>query len=511
MTASPAGRSRDGDPPADRPTDRTHVSGSPERTDVVTCFLRHRAEVLLVRRSRRVGSYRGRWGAVAGHVETEDPLQDARREVEEETGLGDALTLARRGEAFAVDDRDTGRRWRVHPFLFDVARRDAVLDWEAVEGVWVPPTAILERPCVPRLWTSYARVAPTLETVRADREHGSAYLSLRALEVLRDRAAATAAGVDVPGVLAPGVGVAGAAAPDDARPAGDGRAGAPAGGGVAEREGDALRALARALRDAQPAMTALRNRIDRAMSAASTARASVDGAVGEVPGADRAGPLAVAAAAQDVLEGALRAEDAVAAEAAGLVAGRRVLTLSLSGTLAQALLAAAPAPAFVAVAESRPGGEGRMLAERLAARGIDVALVPDAAMAWALERFGLDLVAVGADTVLPGGDVVNKVGTQVAALAARQRGTPFVAVAARDKIAPEGSRWEASAAAEGDGAVDGGAPHGEPAASALWRSPLFERTPAALVHALVTETGVLDAAGVRAAATEHARAGGWDR
>ena len=39
-----------------------------ETRPVVTCFLRSEAEVLLLRRSDAVGSYRGQWGGVAGHV-----------------------------------------------------------------------------------------------------------------------------------------------------------------------------------------------------------------------------------------------------------------------------------------------------------------------------------------------------------------------------------------------------------------------------------------------------------
>jgi len=35
---------------------------------VVTCFLRNDGEVLLLCRSDAVGSYRGQWGGVAGHV-----------------------------------------------------------------------------------------------------------------------------------------------------------------------------------------------------------------------------------------------------------------------------------------------------------------------------------------------------------------------------------------------------------------------------------------------------------
>jgi translation initiation factor 2B subunit (eIF-2B alpha/beta/delta family) len=447
-------------------------------TEVVTCFLRHRADVLLVRRSARVGSYRGRWGAVAGHVETDEPLEDAWREIEEETGLQDAATLVKRGEPFAFEDRGEGRSWRVHPFLFDVSSRDARLDWEAVEGAWVPPTAILERDCVPRLWTSYARVAPTLEDVRDDREHGSAYLSLRALEVLRDRAAALEAGAELPGT---GAGSAATAAASTRR-------------GWIE--------LAGALVAGQPAMTALLNRVDEVMSAA------LEGPAPSAPDGARL-ERRMAATAQAVLHEALAAEDGVAAAAARRVAGRSVLTLSLSGTVLQALLTAVPPPRRVVVCESRPGGEGQTLARRLAERGIEAAVVPDAAVAWALERFAAELLLVGADTVLPDGAVVNKVGTRPAALAAHAAGVPVMAAAARAKIAAEGRVWTGEGEevsvpeARPDVTVAGDGP------TAAWQSPLFERTPAELVDAIVTEAGAFGPAEVRAVAARHAARRSW--
>ena len=79
-------------------------------TPVVTCFLRHRGEVLLLRRSAKVGSYRGRWGAVAGHVEGNDPDGSALREIAEETGLRDGVSLSERGEPFPVEDLELGKR-----------------------------------------------------------------------------------------------------------------------------------------------------------------------------------------------------------------------------------------------------------------------------------------------------------------------------------------------------------------------------------------------------------------
>jgi len=170
-----------------RPSRPEHESDELEVTPVVTCFLRAGGDVLLLRRSGEVGSYRGRWGAVAGYAEG-DPAAAARREIEEETGLGSAVEPVRRGEPFEVVDRDLGKRWIVHPYLFDCSTREVTLDRESVECAWVPPTEILRRDVVPELWTSWRRVAPDEETVAADREHGSAWISLRALEVLRDRA-----------------------------------------------------------------------------------------------------------------------------------------------------------------------------------------------------------------------------------------------------------------------------------------------------------------------------------
>ncbi len=447
----------------------------------MTCFLRHAGEVLLVRRSGEVGSYRGRWGAISGFVE-DDPLAQARREIREETGLVDGVELAREGDPFAF--RDDDHAWAVHPFLFDAPSRDVRLDWEAVEGVWVRPGEILRRRCVPRLWTSYERVAPSLQSLRDDRRHGAAYLTLRALETLRDRADAAAAAT---------------------------RTGAS---GDARAE---LTDLARALRTARPAMTPLRTRVDEAMTRA-LARPEPAGGFAE----------AVAEAAHATLRDAVGAQRRAAACAAERAAGRRVLTLSRSATVMQALLAARPAPACVVVAVSEPGGEGAGVAAELAAAGLSVVLVPDAALAWAAERERVDLVALGADTILADGSVVNKVGTRLAALVGRERGAEVLVAASSDKIAGgpgRGGRGDEEANGSGDATSGGGAARSEGVAlhgawsetvetradgGAARLEPTFERVAAALIDAVACERGVLDAAGVAEVAAEHARAARWD-
>ena len=141
-----------------------------DETDVVTCVLRHGGAVLLLRRSEDVGSYAGRWGAVAGHAEG-DPDAAARAEIREEAGLDPgAVTLVRRGDPFPVTDADLGTRWVVHPYLFDCPGRAVETNWETAEHAWIAPTAILHRETVPELWTSYDRVRPGVAAVAEDRE-----------------------------------------------------------------------------------------------------------------------------------------------------------------------------------------------------------------------------------------------------------------------------------------------------------------------------------------------------
>ena len=345
-----------------------------DQAAVVTCFLRNRGEVLLLHRADDAETYPGRWGAVTGYVEDDDPAGTARMEIREETGLGEAdVDPVRAGEPFAVRDDSLGREWRIHPFLFEAATRGVTLDGESTAAEWASPTAILRRETVPDLWRSYDRVAPTVDGVADDREHGSAYLSVRALEVLRDAA------------------------------------------GAAAVRGDPMAAVvevAEALLDARPSMAALGNRVNRAMAAADS-------------------PADVEAAAIEGIQRAHAADDAAAAEAATLIDGGTALTLSRSGTVLTALREGASA---AIVAESRPAREGVGVAETLAEAGLDVTVCTDAAVAHHLAERDVDAVVVGADSVLPDGRVVNKTGTRMAALAAAREGVPCYVVAASDKV-----------------------------------------------------------------------------
>jgi 8-oxo-dGTP pyrophosphatase MutT (NUDIX family) len=120
---------------------------------VVTAFIRHGGRVLLLRRSRRVGTYSGRWAAVSGYLESQTPLAQALREVAEETGIEPAdLRLVSAGRPLEVVDSALCRVWSVHPFLFEAEAAPQVrLDWEHDDYRWVRPSEVELLQTVPRL------------------------------------------------------------------------------------------------------------------------------------------------------------------------------------------------------------------------------------------------------------------------------------------------------------------------------------------------------------------------
>lgn len=130
----------------------------PRRRQVVTAFLRHAGRVLLVRRSAEVGTYRGRWSAISGYLES-TPLAQAYTEIAEETGLGrEDVRLRAHAPPLEVFDEALGTLWAVHPFLFDVLNPEAIrLDWENTQMEWVAPADLERYETVPALAEALAR------------------------------------------------------------------------------------------------------------------------------------------------------------------------------------------------------------------------------------------------------------------------------------------------------------------------------------------------------------------
>lgn len=76
--------------------------------------------------------------------------------------------------------------------------------------------------------------------------------------------------------------------------------------------------------------------------------------------------------------------------------------------------------------ETRPRLQGaKLTAWELFHEGISCQIQADGAAAWMMAQGMVDAVVVGADRVAANGDVANKIGTYMVALAAREHGIPF--------------------------------------------------------------------------------------
>ena len=117
---------------------------------MVTCFLECEGRILILRRSQKVGSFRGRWAGVSGYVDSSADEQTL-IEIEEETGLrAEDVQLVRKGNVLTAEDE--GIRWVVHPYLFRIGKKHKVrLDWEHCESRWIDPEDIDDYQTVPLL------------------------------------------------------------------------------------------------------------------------------------------------------------------------------------------------------------------------------------------------------------------------------------------------------------------------------------------------------------------------
>jgi methylthioribose-1-phosphate isomerase len=82
-------------------------------------------------------------------------------------------------------------------------------------------------------------------------------------------------------------------------------------------------------------------------------------------------------------------------------------------------------PIHVWVDETRPRNQGALTAWELGSHGISHAYVTDNAGGHLMQRGEVDMVIVGTDRTTATGDVCNKIGTYLKALAAKDNGVPF--------------------------------------------------------------------------------------
>ena len=256
-------------------------------------------------------------------------------------------------------------------------------------------------------------------------------------------------------------------------------------------------------------------------------------------------PVAQRAAAAYARAGQIADEDVAINRAIGahglevirkIAAGKKpgepvnILTHCNAGWLATVDYGTATAPIYLAVEagipvhvyvdETRPRNQGAHLtAWEMAGHGIPHTLIVDNAGGHLMQHGMVDMVVVGTDRTTANGDVCNKIGTYLKALAAKDNGVPFYVALPSPTIdwtvkdgvkeipIEERSGDEVSLVwgRDHDGAIRQVriSPDATPAGN-----PAFDVTPARLVTGLITERGVAQASpeGLRGLFPERARA-----
>ena len=176
------------------------------------------------------------------------------------------------------------------------------------------------------------------------------------------------------------------------------------------------------------------------------------------------------------------AERAAVHAARHIGSGKTLITHSLSSTVVAVFRILAGQRVRAILTESRPLNEGYRLAAILSELGVPTRLITDAQMGLAMAD--ADAALVGADSLLPDGSLVNKAGTYLLALAARDGGVHLYVCCESFKLRTE--RMPPLELERMDPA-ELGAP---PLAGVQIDNGYFDITPARLISAWFDETGM---------------------
>ncbi len=154
-------------------------------------------------------------------------------------------------------------------------------------------------------------------------------------------------------------------------------------------------------------------------------------------------------------------------------------------------------PLHVWVDETRPRNQGMLTAWELAQHGVPHTVIADNAGGHLMQRGQVDLCIVGTDRTTRNGDVCNKIGTYLKALAAHDNRVPFYAavpsssidwtVGEPDEIPIEERSGDEVRFLRGTQIVPSASPVANPA---------FDVTPRRLVTGLITERGIASPPGL---------------
>lgn len=139
----------------------------------------------------------------------------------------------------------------------------------------------------------------------------------------------------------------------------------------------------------------------------------------------------------------------------------------------------------VVLTETRPLYQGRRTAKELSEAGIGATMIVDSAVRSFMR--GISKVLVGADAITSEGNVINKVGTSLIALAAQEARVPFYVASELLKFDPQTIHGDYEA-------IEERSPQevwANPPEGLMIRNPAFDVTRRDYIHGLICEDGVI--------------------
>lgn len=128
---------------------------------VMTIFVEFKGKVLIMKRSDKVSTYKGKWMTLAGYYDEKVPLRKkVLEEFREEIGLD--YKIIKSFEVFTpikIPDKKINKEWMIFTCKIVLKKRPKIkLDWEHTGYKWVKPDEVLKMDIVPSLAASMDKV-----------------------------------------------------------------------------------------------------------------------------------------------------------------------------------------------------------------------------------------------------------------------------------------------------------------------------------------------------------------
>jgi 8-oxo-dGTP pyrophosphatase MutT (NUDIX family) len=111
-----------------------------KKAAVLIIFVKHKEKILILKRSNKVHSYKGKWSTIAGFY---DEIAKIDKKVAEE--LQEELKITKNydisiGTPYWFEDKDIGKKWFRIPVIVKLIKPVKIkIDWEHSEYKWINP------------------------------------------------------------------------------------------------------------------------------------------------------------------------------------------------------------------------------------------------------------------------------------------------------------------------------------------------------------------------------------